>query len=59
MAQTRERAMAMGWRLACTARLWNVDRPEDLSRLDRLSASLGIDFLAPRHQGRRDSRPTL
>lgn len=33
MAQTRERAEALGWRLACPARVWDVDRPEDLSRL--------------------------
>ncbi|WP_016855722.1 DUF2064 domain-containing protein [Halomonas smyrnensis] len=59
MAQTRERAMAMGWRLACPARLWDVDRPEDLPRLARLGEALGVDFLAPRHRGRRDSRPAL
>ncbi|APE30187.1 hypothetical protein BOX17_04010 [Halomonas aestuarii] len=35
MAQTRERAEALGWRLACPARLWDVDRPEDLERLAR------------------------
>ncbi|MGO2133653.1 MAG: TIGR04282 family arsenosugar biosynthesis glycosyltransferase [Halomonas sp.] len=33
MAQTRERADEIGWRLACPARLWDVDRPEDLERL--------------------------
>lgn len=33
MAQTRERADEMDWRLACPARLWDVDRPEDLDRL--------------------------
>ncbi|QFU02731.1 2-phospho-L-lactate guanylyltransferase [Halomonas sp. THAF5a] len=59
MAQTRERAMAMGWRLACPARLWDVDRPEDLPRLARLGEALGVDFLAPRHQGHHDSRPAL
>ncbi|WP_133482736.1 MULTISPECIES: TIGR04282 family arsenosugar biosynthesis glycosyltransferase [Halomonas] len=33
MAQTRERADELGWQLACPARLWDVDRPEDLDRL--------------------------
>ncbi|MGM0984360.1 MAG: TIGR04282 family arsenosugar biosynthesis glycosyltransferase [Pseudomonadota bacterium] len=33
MKQTRERADALGWRLACPDRLWDVDRPEDLDRL--------------------------
>lgn len=33
MAQTRDRADELGWRLACPARLWDVDRPEDLERL--------------------------
>ncbi|MFY0992266.1 TIGR04282 family arsenosugar biosynthesis glycosyltransferase [Halomonas sp. C05BenzN] len=33
MAQTRDRADELGWRLACPARLWDVDRPEDLDRL--------------------------
>ncbi|WP_106229994.1 TIGR04282 family arsenosugar biosynthesis glycosyltransferase [Halomonas ventosae] len=33
MAQTRDRADSLGWRLACPARLWDVDRPEDLDRL--------------------------
>jgi rSAM/selenodomain-associated transferase 1 len=33
MAQTRARVDEMGWRLACPARLWDVDRPEDLDRL--------------------------
>ncbi|MCL7940250.1 TIGR04282 family arsenosugar biosynthesis glycosyltransferase [Halomonas sp. ATCH28] len=35
MAQTRDRANELGWRLACPARLWDVDRPEDLERLAR------------------------
>ncbi|SEL03498.1 TIGR04282 family arsenosugar biosynthesis glycosyltransferase [Halomonas daqiaonensis] len=35
MAQTRERAKALGWRLACPARLWDVDRSEDLGRMAR------------------------
>lgn len=48
MAQTRERATALGWRLACPARLWDVDRPEDLGRLARLGDSLGVAFLDPR-----------
>lgn len=33
MDQTRDRADELGWRLACPARLWDVDRPEDLDRL--------------------------
>lgn len=33
MAQTRARVDELGWRLACPARLWDVDRPEDLDRL--------------------------
>jgi len=33
MSQTRERVAMLGWRLACPARLWDVDRPEDLDRL--------------------------
>ena len=52
MAQTRERAAALGWRLACPARLWDVDRPEDLPRLARLGEALGVDFLAPRREER-------
>lgn len=46
MAQTRERAAALDWRLACPARLWDVDRPEDLARLAHLGEALGVDFLA-------------
>lgn len=33
MAETRERIAALGWRLACPATVWDVDRPEDLARL--------------------------
>ncbi len=33
MAQTRDRTDGLGWQLACPARLWDVDRPEDLDRL--------------------------
>ncbi len=33
MAETRERIAALGWRLACPATVWDVDRPEDLTRL--------------------------
>lgn len=36
MAQTRERIAALGWSLACPARVWDVDRPEDLDRLAAL-----------------------
>ncbi|TFH86249.1 glycosyltransferase [Billgrantia azerbaijanica] len=32
MAQTRERLRALGWRLACPATVWDVDRPEDVVR---------------------------
>ncbi|HSH49740.1 MAG TPA: TIGR04282 family arsenosugar biosynthesis glycosyltransferase [Halomonas sp.] len=42
MAQTRDRADELGWRLACPARLWDVDRPEDLERLaDHLDLTTG------------------
>lgn len=54
MAQTRERAEEMGWRLACPARLWDVDRPEDLERLARLGDSLGVCFLDHRLDDRPD-----
>ncbi|MBB3141839.1 TIGR04282 family arsenosugar biosynthesis glycosyltransferase [Halomonas organivorans] len=32
MAQTRARAAALHWRLACPARVWDLDRPDDLVR---------------------------
>ncbi|MFG6177026.1 TIGR04282 family arsenosugar biosynthesis glycosyltransferase [Halomonas sp. THAF12] len=32
MAQTRARASALNWRLACPARVWDLDRPSDLVR---------------------------
>ncbi|MBE0488093.1 MAG: TIGR04282 family arsenosugar biosynthesis glycosyltransferase [Halomonas sp.] len=32
MAKTDERIVALGWRLACPATVWDVDRPEDLRR---------------------------
>lgn len=32
MAQTRQRLGALGWRLACPATVWDLDRPEDLER---------------------------
>lgn len=32
MAQTRHRVAALGWRLACPATVWDVDRPEDVAR---------------------------
>ena len=32
MAQTRRRVAALGWRLACPATVWDVDRPEDVAR---------------------------
>lgn len=56
MAQTRERAAALGWRLACPARLWDVDRPEDLPRLARHGDSLGVGFLDDRLEHRLDER---
>ncbi|TDR52257.1 hypothetical protein DFP85_11337 [Halomonas ventosae] len=37
MAQTGDRVDELGWRLACPARLWDVDRPEDLDRLAKHS----------------------
>ncbi|MBS9402845.1 TIGR04282 family arsenosugar biosynthesis glycosyltransferase [Halomonas sp. TRM85114] len=33
MVQTRWRVAALDWQLACPAVVWDVDRPEDLSRL--------------------------
>ncbi|WP_372613966.1 TIGR04282 family arsenosugar biosynthesis glycosyltransferase [Halomonas sp.] len=33
MEQTRERVARLGGKLACPARVWDVDRPEDLDRL--------------------------
>ena len=32
MRQTRERIDALGWRCACPAMVWDIDRPEDLER---------------------------
>lgn len=54
MAQTRERAAALDWRLACPARLWDVDRPEDLERLARLEPSLGVRLLDHRFDDHPD-----
>ncbi|MFG6157426.1 TIGR04282 family arsenosugar biosynthesis glycosyltransferase [Halomonas sp. 1390] len=56
MAQTRERAEALDWRLACPARLWDVDRPEDLARLARLDDALGVGFLDPRPDDRLEGQ---
>lgn len=36
MAQTRRRVAALGWRLASPAEVWDLDRPEDLRRLDAM-----------------------
>ncbi|MCH4562398.1 TIGR04282 family arsenosugar biosynthesis glycosyltransferase [Halomonas sp. EGI 63088] len=33
MTTTRQRIDALGWRLSCPARVWDVDRPQDLQRL--------------------------
>lgn len=33
MEQTRMRAAALGWQLACPAVVWDVDRAGDLDRL--------------------------
>lgn len=33
MAETRDRIASLGWRLACPDSIWDVDRPEDLTRL--------------------------
>lgn len=38
MAQTRARAAELGWTLACPARVWDIDRPEDLDRWRRALA---------------------
>ncbi|SDJ74010.1 TIGR04282 family arsenosugar biosynthesis glycosyltransferase [Billgrantia gudaonensis] len=35
MAQTRQRIETLGWRLACPAMVWDVDRPEDVERWQR------------------------
>lgn len=40
MAETRERIAALGWRLACPATVWDVDRPEDLARLSAACPAL-------------------
>src|SRR5262245_2733908 len=39
MAETRERLVALGLRWRELATLWDVDRPEDLGRLERLIAA--------------------
>jgi uncharacterized protein len=36
MSQTRERLAALGWRWRELPELWDVDRPEDVARLQRL-----------------------
>ncbi|MCG6658130.1 glycosyltransferase [Halomonas campisalis] len=41
MAQTRHRVEALGWRLACPATVWDVDRPEDVVRLQGVDAAAG------------------
>lgn len=33
MAQTRQRLAALGWKWSEAARLWDIDRPEDVERL--------------------------
>ncbi|MDR5891303.1 TIGR04282 family arsenosugar biosynthesis glycosyltransferase [Halomonas mongoliensis] len=40
MAETRERIAALGWRRACPATVWDVDRPEDLARLSAACPAL-------------------
>ncbi|WP_445003366.1 TIGR04282 family arsenosugar biosynthesis glycosyltransferase [Halomonas mongoliensis] len=41
MGETRERIAALGWRLACPATVWDVDRPADLARLSVAYPTLG------------------
>lgn len=36
MAQTRQRVDELDWRLACPATVWDVDRPEDVARWQRV-----------------------
>jgi uncharacterized protein len=40
MTQTQRRITELGWRLACPATVWDVDRPEDVARLH------GVDAIA-------------
>lgn len=49
MAQTRERLQALGWRWHELAPRWDVDRPEDLSRMsaDPRLAPMVADLLQP------------
>lgn len=48
MAETRIRIETLGWRLACPATVWDVDRPEDLRRwLDEPSSRSGQKPLRP------------
>ncbi|MBW6389827.1 TIGR04282 family arsenosugar biosynthesis glycosyltransferase [Billgrantia antri] len=42
MTQTTRRINELGWRLACPATVWDVDRPEDLHRWQR-SAEIPLD----------------
>lgn len=58
MARTRERITALGWRLTCPATVWDVDRPEDLTRLSRLHPTLVEDIVASRAAGPGKTRPT-
>ncbi len=41
MAQTRQSLAAMGWRWAEQAKLWDVDRPEDVERLAAMFPEVG------------------
>ncbi len=41
MAQTRQCLAAMGWRWAELAKLWDVDRPEDVERLAAMFPEVG------------------
>ncbi|MGE4532925.1 TIGR04282 family arsenosugar biosynthesis glycosyltransferase [Halomonas sp.] len=47
MADTRERLATLGWRLACPATVWDLDRPEDLERWRRRPAPSGAERQRP------------
>ncbi|WP_235048515.1 hypothetical protein [Halomonas sp. PBN3] len=47
MADTRERLATLGWRLACPATVWDLDRPEDLERWRRGPAPSGAKRQRP------------
>jgi rSAM/selenodomain-associated transferase 1 len=60
LAQTRERLLALGWSWQELKQQWDVDRPEDLSRLTRLTLPPQIaQLLAGRRLPQRDDHDTI